>query len=157
MKRIILSLLLLGSLPIFSQVKLISSSKDDMKTLSDSLTANAKSNYQFYKENNQGKYKFSLYYKNSADEFDPLTVYFGVKYTGENQDLQITGTPEYYLSNVRGKFLDLYPFWNKYIDKQHTQEEILKKAAVFVIIDNKRYVFSKSNDIWTISAHDVIK
>ena len=160
MKKISLLLFCLVSFQLAAQVKLVSSNKEDTKVLADSLISNAKRCYIFFEEKEKGEYNYQLVYKsteNTESTDDRLTVIFRIRHIGADKNLEIEGTPEYHFNYVDGRFLDIFPFWFKFIDSSISQEDILKKKSHYIIHDNKRYLLQNRNDVWSISVHDVIK
>ncbi|WP_165042553.1 hypothetical protein [Dysgonomonas sp. ZJ709] len=140
-----------------SQIKFISSDKNDMRILADSIVSNAKRNYVFKSETNKGRYQYSLNYINIEDNNDQLSVDINIRWVGESRDLEIEGTPEFRFDYVRGRYLDLFPFWKKFINNEDNLEELAKKKATYILKNNQRYVFSSGNDFWTLSMKDILK
>lgn len=83
-----------------------------------------------------------------------LKLSFSVYYEGKNEDLKLAGTKFYQFKEAQGDYLMLYPFWNKYIVNDVSQEDLLKSEN-----SNKRwYKFPEDKlnirfwkqDNWTI-------
>lgn len=117
----------------------------DIKTagiLADSITSSSKRRFKFvgYKITDKPESKLTFSYisdekvDNNKNEdlirmytklklMDPvqkveyigMRVVFDIYMKGSNEDLEIKGTPQYTFHNVEGKFLDLFPFWQKFI------------------------------------------
>lgn len=81
------------------------------------------------------------------------TITFQIFNEGENKALEIDGTPMYNIRiTIRGKFLELFPFWKKYIDMnadmvETSKEHSLQKTIKHPSIPNKivRVWISKQN------------
>lgn len=155
MKTTLTLFAILLSFAINAQVKFITQDLTEVRAIGDSLTANAKRPYIFKEARTKGKYSYELYYKNSDDETDNLYIHFKVRYIGASEDLEIEGIPEYQFYYVSGKFLDLYPFWNKFIDSEDSPEEISKKKSKYIIVDKTRYLFQKNSEDWNISVTEI--
>jgi hypothetical protein len=153
MKKLILSIFLLASVFASSQVKFISTNKDDMRALSDSLVSNAKRHYIF-KSEKSSEYAFKYEYVNTVDDLDRLYVLFRIIKKGENKDLEIKGVPEYRFESVSGRFLDLFPFWSKFINPGENMEALQAKGVTYIKRDNMTYLISKSGENWSISLNN---
>lgn len=154
MKKTLLFFFLSITLSCFSQIKFISSDKKDARALADSLILNAKDTYIYKNEGQKGKYSYVIDYANQEDVSDRIYINFHIRYIDANDDLEIDGIPEYQFESVSGRLLDLYPFWNKFIDQQYTPEELSNKKAYYIVRDNKIYLIHKASDKWYISVKD---
>lgn len=150
----IIIVLLVFTCQLNAQILFISDSKEDMKNLSDSLVLYSKRDYTYKKEHIYNQYTYSLTYENSQDKEDTIEIFFNVRYINQNIELEIEGIPEYNFSHVKAKFLDLLPFWIRYIKQDEDQEQILSKKASFIFKSDKRFLFSKQGDLWIISMKD---
>lgn len=183
-KALLLSISIVLVLNIYSQQfdKFVSRDTVEIRKLGDSIAYNAKTKFKFIKSE-YSKYDrinyFLTYTENgepeikttkrkdsngeaTRDEVLPeskkMIVTFRVKYIGENKDLEIKGIPEYRFERVEGKFLNLYPFWKKYINPNAdaiklTEDGAAKRDEVFIPRADGRkisYCFIKQFDIWTI-------
>jgi len=148
-----LSIFLLASVFASAQIKFISTSKDDMRALSDSLVSNAKRHYVFKSEENS-EYAFKYEYVNAVDDSDRLYIYFHIYMTGENKDLEIKGVPEYRFEYVSGRFLDLFPFWYKFINPGENMEALQAKGVKYIKRDNMTYLINNSGEDWSIKLKD---
>jgi hypothetical protein len=72
--------------------------------------------------------KKSIDYAYSGQCEECLKVHFKIFYEGANNDLEIVGTKKYMFDKFEGKFLDILPFWQKYIDPKAVAEEISSKG-----------------------------
>ncbi|MDN3675723.1 hypothetical protein QWY99_22065 [Flavobacterium branchiarum] len=70
-----------------------------------------------------------------------LSVHYNVINEGENKDLEIKGTKKYHFTFTRGKFLDLFNFWVKYVNPNAIASEVSNKG-----IDSQRDF--KNNQYW---------
>jgi hypothetical protein len=148
MKTKLTLLFLFGlSLMVNAQIKFVSSDKNDMRVLADSIAANAKRLYVFDSErvNESDKYFYSLKYL-TEDNADALTIGIKIIMVGKNTDLEIEGTPEYYLSVVYGNFLDLFPFWSRFIDDSKDAETVSKSGRVRVKKYERSFIFERNSD-----------
>jgi len=152
-KLLILSFLAVFAAVSFAQVKFVSPNKSDMRSLADSLVSNSKREYVYFKQDSS-QYAFQFTYVNKLDNEDRLYFNFKISYIGANKDLEIAGTPEYRFYHVSGRFLDIYPFWNKYICIDESRDELLAKGAKFIKKDGKTYLISRSSELWSITIKD---
>ena len=153
MKKLILSIFLLASVYASAQIKFISTNKDDMRALSDSLMSNAKRHYVFKSEENS-EYAFKYEYVNTVDDSDRLYVLFRIIKKGENKDLEIKGVPEYRFESVSGRFLDLFPFWSKFINPGENMDALQAKGVTYIKRDNMTYLINKGGENWSLSLKD---
>lgn len=82
------------------------------------------------------------------DELSDQFVIFQFKYwnEGEDKDLKIAGTKKYVFSDVRGQYLNLFPFWQKHVDPTADKIELSKKGNSY----KQEWSFSGSNGNWKI-------
>ena len=118
MKTKLLSLFLVLTFTCSAQTfNFVSDNAKDMRTIADSIVSNAKRTYKFSSEMQiKNSYVTRIRYVNLADTTDKLTVFYSKMMKGANSALEIIGTPEYSFHTAYGKFLDLFPFWKKFID-----------------------------------------
>lgn len=145
---LIISVLLLN---LTAQVKFISANKEDMRLMANSLITSAKTPFIYDTTVVKDQYRYDIVYKSQNNAEYRLKFRINVTIIGANKDLEIPGTPEYHFSYVSGQFLDLFPFWNTYIQPIGNIEELTTKGATFIVKDNYRFVFSKNSDNWSIS------
>lgn len=101
-------------------------SKDSAKLIADDLAAIAKSKYQFVSFTENPKRGGAIFYYKDADNDDNrLSVYFRIY----NETLEISGTPRYYFYKVEAKFLDVFPFWKKYIQPDADDVKMSKNES----------------------------
>lgn len=65
---------------------------------------------------------------------------------GENIALRIEGTKKYIFSDVRGHFLNLFPFWQKKVDPKADKIQLSKSGNSYI----KGWSISGSNQNWKI-------
>lgn len=56
-----------------------------------------------------------------------IIVTYRVRNIGGNEALEVKGTDEYHFYMIHGRFLDIFPFWKKYIDPTAAKETIAEK------------------------------
>ena len=148
------------------------------KQFSDEIVSTAKTKYTYYASietpyiskvtfiyikdglNDEDKKSTIAYIKlyqdvNSRSTFyseNCLSFNFDIIKIGANPDLEIKGTKEYRFSDVVGKFLDLFPFYQKNIEPTATTEKTLTTQAYSVRDDQKKYWynFRKGNGTWDL-------
>lgn len=74
---------------------------------------------------------------------DYFQVNFTKKMEGENYALEIKGTPIYSFYSVTFKYLDLYPYWQKYFRPDTTKESVVETKNL-----SQRKSEIHTNDIW---------
>ncbi|MGV0924098.1 hypothetical protein [Empedobacter tilapiae] len=93
--------------------------------------------------------------QNNIKTFDLNTdnsvyVWFKKKNVGGNSALEIKGTDMFELYQVGTKFLDIFPYWQKYFYPKSTQESLLKnykERSVSVKVDNNTVSYELDNDL----------
>ena len=122
-----------------------------LKAKVDSFVAFSKRKYTFEKlvkdENksvNETAYKYT--YANRTEK-EPLPFYFTILKTmeGANRDMEIEGTPFFRLTTATStSFLDIFPFWQKFINPDANMETIQEKKVDKVIlnINNRLYEYT---------------
>ncbi len=152
-KMLVAVCLIVFSLSTVSQIAFKTSDTTMVRQLSDSLALNAKRDFVFVKQGRSvnDKNYYAVVYNDKEDENNRMTVAFRVSMIGANQALEIEGTPEYEFEFVYGKFLDLFPFWKKFIDESANAEQICtgaKKAEMK--INGKTHVMRGTGSGWMI-------
>lgn len=135
------------------------------KEFADKIAQTAKTNYEYYKQKSRPKHNsLAFYYLKSnltAEQLQDIKdfgcnqncfkVYFDVYYKGANEDLEIKGTKKIIFSNVSGKFLDLFPTWNREFIQSSTKEGILDYKKKTIYNGNIAVArFQKMQGIWII-------
>lgn len=88
---------------------------------------------------------------NPLDETENMKFSFIKRYLNSNEDLEIKGDPSYRFEDVYGKYLDLFPFWEKYFKPGAPLEETLKQYKFRdVEIGKAKFIIDKSGKTWSI-------
>jgi len=136
-----------------TSLKFVSGNKGDMRTLADSIVLNAKHTFKYAKE---GQIKeSSVYffkYVNITDTTNVLALYYNIKMKGENVALEVTGTPEYTFYAAKGKFLDLFPFWKRYINRNADIAKI-STSQDDKTINGSQFYLQEDSGQWKLSMH----
>ncbi|MCX6281496.1 MAG: hypothetical protein NTU51_06010 [Bacteroidetes bacterium] len=137
----------------------ICKTEKEIRNLSDSIALNAKRDFKFdtMQFSHLETTAFIVTYSDTKDtiEHTKLNVAF-VKYMkGENKDLEIPGVPEYRFTSVRGRYLDLFPFWQKFINPKANMQNISEKKfdEIKISLPEKKFMtfrFSVTQDLWRI-------
>lgn len=110
-------------------------SKEACVKVADSLLRDSKRQYKLLKayDFSQGNNYYELLYKEVGDTIkEPLklSVTFKIEMIGANSALEIEGTPSYKLKFITGRFLDIFPIWEKFIDPTADMEATSKSHGV---------------------------
>ena len=133
-----------------AQLKFTSDNPKDMRTLADSIVSNAKRTYKFSSETPiKDSYVIRIRYVNVADTTDRLNVFYSTAMKGANQALEIVGTPEYKFHSAMGKFLDLFPFWKKFIEPESNAESASQQLND-ATINGKSFYLQEYSGQWSI-------
>jgi len=161
MKTFALLLLMSLSFVGYSQdyASFICRNESEVRRLSDNIALNAKRHFKFdtVKISHLDARKYIVSYSDIEDTVSnsKLNVVFEIYMKGANKDLEIIGTPEYCFSSVRGKYLDIFPFWKKFINPKADLQNVSEKKSDEITISlpsGKRngFRFSDSDDLWKI-------
>ena len=159
-KDILLFLLLIPCLGIAQNPCLfVCRSEAEMRRTADSIALKAKSKFVFrdMMKSKQEECKFVIHYKDTLNKESPIrmNVVFEKIMAGKNADLEIPGTPVYYLYAVEGKYLDLFPAWKTCIDPSAVLEEACKKwlNERTLKCNGQELIFRlmKADDAWRLS------
>lgn len=90
--------------------------------------------------------KQSIDYAYSSQCKECLQVQFKVFMEGQNADFEIAGTKKYMFNLFRGKFLDLLPFWKKYIAPNDIAEVISEKGYGSMRDNQQKVIFNFRSD-----------
>jgi len=133
-------------------LKFITDNTNDIRKLSDSILLNSKRTYKYKSQGYVTKnYMYAVKYVNYSDTTDIIPIYFQVRIVGSNPDLEKEGTLQYTFYSVTGKYLDLSPFWYKFINPNENTEKLLKSGTTYYRFDDKRLLFSRnSSDSWML-------
>lgn len=149
--KLTLSLLALAFI-CSAQLPLTTKSLINVRNVSDSLALNAKQAFKFDKQSigKNDKNFYLLKYNNAADIESPMVVAFRIKMIGSNPDLQIQGTPEYSFYKVSGRFLDLFPFWVKFMNPTAIAVNVSQKKEDTATINGETYYINEDGSNWQI-------
>lgn len=72
---------------------------------------------------------------------------------GGNKDLEIEGVKKWTISSVSGKFLDVFPFWKKYVDENADPVKVSEKGAVNSNTERflRMYKDSNQENFWILN------
>jgi len=141
--------------PLIYTLKVISENQKDMRVLADSIVFYAKRKYKFSKEfmqidpltNKVDSNTFQIKYVNEKDTTDFFNVLYLKVIRGENRAMEIKGKPFYLFYCAQGNFLDLFPFWNKFIDvKSDIERTSLQSSGVSKNLENGSFRFYPDED-----------
>jgi hypothetical protein len=83
----------------------------------------------------------------------PLTIRFSIYYIGENKDLEIKGEKAFKLSEVKGKYLEVTPYWIKTFYPNATPETVLATYDLKTFYKREahlKFMLQKNNEIWKL-------
>lgn len=159
MKNIIVLFILMLPIIGFSQEPclFICKSESEMRQAADAIALKAKSNFVFrdITRSPRAEAKVSVRYWDTANvERRKMSVVFEEYMIGKNEDLEIPGTPVYYLYSVSGKYLDLFPTWKAYIDPtaelEKTSIHYYNESKLQCNGENLEFRFDKLTDTWKL-------
>jgi hypothetical protein len=124
----------------------------DVRQFSDSVALNAKEACKFESEGvwEDNRLFYRVKYANQDDADFPIEVFFRIDYVGGTDDLVNPGTPQYLFNKITGKFIDLFPFWSKFMNTSAIDTEILRKKKDEAIVRGATYDFNEEKTYWTI-------
>jgi hypothetical protein len=123
----------------------------DVRQFADSMAMSAKHAYKFSKVVETSGY-YVMKYNSVADSTAmPLIVAFSVENKGANADMQTAGTPQYTFARAFGRFLDLFPFWQRYFNPQAVAEKITEADSDNGTANNAQYRLYRQSTFWAIS------
>lgn len=72
---------------------------------------------------------------------------------GENKDLEIEGVKKWTISSISGKFLDVFPFWKKYVDENADPVKVSEKGAINSNTERflRMYKDSNQENFWILN------
>lgn len=133
-------------------------SEKECVRVADSLLRDSKRKYKLVKTSyEQSAYKYyNLDFQEVGNISSPLklTVIFKQRMRGANPSLEIIGTPCYELITIKGKYLDIFPIWKKYIDPNadidkvstsSRQSKNINESTIYEFVPQHGY-----NGFWTI-------
>ncbi|TWI22181.1 hypothetical protein [Sphingobacterium siyangense] len=88
---------------------------------------------------------------NSLDETETMKFNFIKRYLNSNEDLEIKGDPSYRFQDVYGKYLDLFPIWERFFKPGVPLEATIEEPKFQVInYGNSRFRLLKDGKTWSI-------
>ena len=88
---------------------------------------------------------------NPLDETETMKFKFIKRYLNSNEDLEIKGDPSYRFEEVYGKYLDLFPAWEKFFRPGVPLEGTLKEYKLQdVKIGKAHFHLFKNGKTWSI-------
>lgn len=74
-------------------------------------------------------------------------------FEGENKDLEIEGVKKWTISSISGKFLDVFPFWKKYVDENADPIKVSEKGAINSNTERflRMYKDSNQENFWILN------
>lgn len=87
-------------------------------------------------------------WKKNIDEYgeEAVVFKFRISHKGENKNLEREGVKTYVFNDVRGKYLNLFPFWQKYFDAGSDMEHLSTQSFT----QKNKYTFSGNDGTWNI-------
>jgi hypothetical protein len=163
-KRFALGLFLIGSFLQAQNISYITSlnslNLDQAKSTAEAIANSTDTKYELLKiseseENFIMQMEFVPIGLTAAEKEEyskhPLTVRFSTSNVGENKDLQIKGVKTFRLKEVKGKYLEVAPYWIKTFYPKETNETVLSNYDLKSFKDNLiKYMLQKNNETWKI-------
>lgn len=131
------------------QLNFVSPNKKDIYVIVDSLMAHTRYKYIFESEKNDD-YDCVIGYVMKSEIKDRITIWYKVRLKNENKTLEIEGTPEYNLYQIIGRFVDIYPFWCKFINPDENMEDLTAKKVKYIKKEGRTYLIRKMDNSWCI-------
>lgn len=74
-------------------------------------------------------------------------------FEGENKDLEVEGVKKWTISSISGKFLDVFPFWKKYVDENADPVKVSEKGAINSNTERflRMYKDSNQENFWILN------
>ncbi|MDR1583971.1 MAG: hypothetical protein LBS55_12090 [Prevotellaceae bacterium] len=131
--------------------------EEQARIIADSIISVMKRVYKFHSISTLSGHPtyYGVRYFNTEKPDKYFLVEFHKAMLGANKDLEIEGTPFYIVTEINGRFLDIFPVWKKYFDNDAIQEDILKKwkHERILNVQDIRYKYrltKEPNDLWQI-------
>lgn len=157
-EHLIFFILVISTFTIAAQVKFSSTDLTEVRQLADSIALNATSDFVFEKEGQalNSHNHYVVLYSDKENNENKLLVAFWINTVGGNPAMEIEGVSEYRFEHVAGNFIDLYPFWKKFINLDADAETIttspLKKDEI--IVAGERFELKSTSSRWEIRRYD---
>lgn len=97
-------------------------------------------------EETKKRIKESIDYAYNSECKECLQIRFKVFVEGGNSDFEIAGTKKYMFNMFTGKFLDLFPFWKRYVAPNDVAEVISEKGYGSMRDDQNKVIFNFRRD-----------
>jgi len=167
MKKLLLIIsLLLAITKLFAQnnpvYQLIGKTPEQVRVIADRVMSLTKTEYEFshISERSSRPSYYALVYREKGEEDWKKQFYveFRKYMIGEDKNLDIIGEPIYFLFEVRGKFLDIFPIWQRYFSPNSVQEETVRKwreeAVVYIdgLKADQKFLLTNESGLWQIRA-----
>ena len=155
MKKIILTTLFL-SLVFISNAQLTLKFRTfnltDVREISDSIALNAKESFKFVDEGIpvDNKIYYVVNYCNVNDSTNTIKIMFRIDYMGINPTFQDQGPALYLFYKITGKFINLFPFWSKFMNINAVADEIFKIGKDETNVGGATFDFNVESENWTI-------
>ncbi|MEI6755105.1 MAG: hypothetical protein WCK78_18330 [Paludibacter sp.] len=124
----------------------------DVRETSDSIALNAKESFKYSGEGIPiGNLQYYVVnYCNVNDSTNTIKVMFRIDYVGVNQTYENLGTAQYLFYKVTGQFINLFPFWWKFMKKSAIADEVLKAGKDETNVGGATFDFNVESDHWVI-------
>ena len=151
--KIILTIIFLSLVLICNaQLKFRTFNLADVREISDSIALNAKESFKFEAGGipEGDRIYYVVNYCNVNDSTNTIKILFRIDYMGVNQTNQDQGTAQYLFYKVSGSFINLFPFWSKFMKKNAVETEIFKAKKDETNVGGATFDFTVESDHWTI-------
>lgn len=135
-----------------SSLKYITFNLDDVRQFSDSVALNAKDVFKYHSQGvpQDNRVFYVVTYLNAEDPSDSIVVMFRIDIIGGTQDYVNPGTPQYLFNKITGKFINLFPFWSKFMKPTAIASAIVEKKKDEAIVRGATYDFNVEASHWII-------
>ncbi len=155
MKKLLL-FLLLPALFFSQNLELLQKINNSDSLFTRELAEKIFEGYKILPERKIDKKRFRVYYtlmpKNASDKDIAdymegfscnhcVSVTFDIRSKGANPDLNIEGVKYFIFKEAKGKFLDIFPFWQKEIQPDATPDKTYETRPVYIYKN-------KEQDVW---------
>ena len=124
----------------------------DVREISDSIAQNANESFKFAGEGIPvgNIIYYVVRYCAVNDSTNTIKVLFRIDYMGVNQTYQNQGTAQYLFYKVTGRFINLFPFWSKFMKHSAVAVDILKARKDETNVGGATFDFNVESDHWAI-------
>lgn len=157
--KVQITVLVLVLLALLSTAKaqsslLVAHSLGEAKAIADTVAKGYRLPYKWYKTDSLRDSEIVMVcYKNQNNPDDKMQVVFSRFMEGANKELEIPGTPAYYLKFFNGKFLDLFPFYKRFVPAataEQTSQQWNNKTLVDTEKGKREVRLHSEDDHWEI-------